>query len=1057
MYSNKPNEILNAWLAFEVLSPQTFRKYKDLVTSPFGTYIPLKNEGALPWEDVDKYQKDKYRLYFHLVINTIDFEKAIHALVNVYADKVPERPQAKGKAIISSILLNENGVPLQQSIASFAYGFVHALSKSLTALSKWADVEAEWQKAITKILSKYDEEGSPLPISRQTIEELSQYLIKEIGIDATYLLEEAFVITTYEYGKGDNMPAPLLLNSFYINDLMKAQQLVNERNVPTLLTKYLSAAHNNPIDLLKNIPVLDELIAPKNIPLGRWPGPNRHPLVLLQQAAVNAALREIKDGDILAVNGPPGTGKTTLLRDVVAGIIIKRADKMLTYDDPMKAFKATDQRLNVGAAFLKFFELDDALCGFEMVIASSNNKAVENISSELPSMEAIANDANELRLFPCLATKVLEKEGWGLIAAVLGNGSNKSRFKQHFWWDKDVGMSTYLSEVQGYPQIVDKYTENGEVYQEIPTIIQEIDHPKNSSDALQNWLIARENFENAKAKCALSLKELDAARKKLQTLKELLSEESNIRQAILAIESDQENCEAHLHSAASQSSLYEEEVLQLQKEKLQLQAGKPGFWARLFKTKKYRLWLQQLALLELDIKLIQQKIKKNDHLIRDAEKQIKKIAAHLHKLLLERHALERKIASCRQKIEKVRTKVDGHFIDDDFYKLSQQEQQTTSPWCNKETQLLRDEVFIAAIKLHKAFIDAAANPLKHNLGICMQILSNTEFDSKEQKELVKSVWSSFFLVVPCISTTFASVERMFYNLPLNSLGYLLIDEAGQALPQAAVGALLRTKKAIIVGDPAQIEPVVTLPSTLTTAIAKKLSVDPSIYNAPVASVQTIADNISAYSTNIEGRTGTRKVGLPLLVHRRCDNPMFSIANAIAYDRLMIHAKPTPKANLIQKVLGDSRWLDVQSISETKWSPEEGYVVIDLLQKLRSNNVKPNLYIVSPFTMVVDHLRKLILDSNVLAGWENDPHTWVYEQVGTVHTVQGREAVAVIFVLGASGDDMNGTRNWAGGKPNIANVALTRAKSLCYVIGNEAAWRSAGVFSDISRLLKKEIV
>lgn len=37
-------------------------------------------------------------------------------------------------------------------------------------------------------------------------------------------------------------------------------------------------------------------------------------LVLLQQGAVNLALRDVKQEGILAVNGPPGTGKTTLLR-----------------------------------------------------------------------------------------------------------------------------------------------------------------------------------------------------------------------------------------------------------------------------------------------------------------------------------------------------------------------------------------------------------------------------------------------------------------------------------------------------------------------------------------------------------------------------------------------------------------------------------------------------------------------------------------------------------------------------------------------------------------------
>jgi hypothetical protein len=136
---------------------------------------------------------------------------------------------------------------------------------------------------------------------------------------------------------------------------------------------------------------------------------------------------------------------------------------------------------------------------------------------------------------------------------------------------------------------------------------------------------------------------------------------------------------------------------------------------------------------------------------------------------------------------------------------------------------------------------------------------------------------------------------MLGKLPLESIGWLFVDEAGQALPQAAVGALLRTQRAVIVGDPIQIEPIVVLPDTLTNSLCRQFGVDPDYYSAPIASVQTLADAASSYVSEFQTNIGSRTVGVPLLVHRRCSEPMFSLSNTIAYSGLMVSAK-SPNAS-----------------------------------------------------------------------------------------------------------------------------------------------------------------
>jgi ABC-type transporter Mla maintaining outer membrane lipid asymmetry ATPase subunit MlaF len=90
------------------------------------------------------------------------------------------------------------------------------------------------------------------------------------------------------------------------------------------------------------------------MPLGRWPANGRHPLIALQQAAVNLSAHNLGHDSILAVNGPPGTGKTTLLRDIVAHVVTERAKIMATFNDPEDAFENTNLRIKRETRFYGF-------------------------------------------------------------------------------------------------------------------------------------------------------------------------------------------------------------------------------------------------------------------------------------------------------------------------------------------------------------------------------------------------------------------------------------------------------------------------------------------------------------------------------------------------------------------------------------------------------------------------------------------------------------------------------------------------------------------------------
>jgi superfamily I DNA and/or RNA helicase len=325
---------------------------------------------------------------------------------------------------------------------------------------------------------------------------------------------------------------------------------------------------------------------------------------------------------------------------------------------------------------------------------------------------------------------------------------------------------------------------------------------------------------------------------------------------------------------------------------------------------------------------------------------------------------------------------------------------------------------------------------------------------KEQQESVRrSLWASLFLVVPVMSTTFASTARLFGPLGREQLGWLLIDEAGQAVPQAAIGALWRAKRAIVIGDPLQIQPVVTTSPKLIQAIFSEFGVNTEEWAAPEMSAQTLADRASWFGTDILTDDGDIWVGSPLRVHRRCENPMFKISNHVAYNGLMVYGT-SRGTSPIGKVLGESHWINVEGDAVGKWSETEGKYALNLLRKLLDEGINdPDIFFITPFRIVANKLREMIRSDHSIADrlagniWE-----WTQNRVGTVHTFQGKEADTVVIVLGAPLDTSAGARRWAGDPPNLLNVAVTRAKRRLYVIGKRNAWKNAGSFSHLAQML-----
>lgn len=67
--TNHPENILRAWTALEVLSPQGYRRETDLVAGDRSRIARLEN-GPLPWEIGEK-SRPKKRLYYELILGAM--------------------------------------------------------------------------------------------------------------------------------------------------------------------------------------------------------------------------------------------------------------------------------------------------------------------------------------------------------------------------------------------------------------------------------------------------------------------------------------------------------------------------------------------------------------------------------------------------------------------------------------------------------------------------------------------------------------------------------------------------------------------------------------------------------------------------------------------------------------------------------------------------------------------------------------------------------------------------------------------------------------------------
>ncbi|WP_127572325.1 AAA domain-containing protein [Paenibacillus xylaniclasticus] len=687
----------------------------------------------------------------------------------------------------------------------------------------------------------------------------------------------------------------------------------------------------------------------------------------------------VEEGEMLALNGPPGTGKTTFLQSVIATAWVKAALKQA--EPPI------------------------------MVVTSSNNQPVTNVIESFTKIQELPNHPLAGRWIPQI-------EGYG---SYLASSSKKDKELKSHW--QTIKMDS-------------REIKNG--------LLSSMENLDDVSKAAYTYLDNVTRYSNR------SFEKVEDA---VAYLHQCLTQCNNRME--------------HILKSIEQLHKYEAEFTSKYPEGITVFMNHAVSQLTRYRTQQSRLeqlrseWVSHIAKGNWLVKCFSfvpfvKKIK-----IRRDREFLKSVGIDLLKNDDEVNAYFRsEIMSLQQKISEVDESLRGAREDEEQLSQSRKEWEVCSNQLIDDISIYfpEDEIQSNSNNELNALLDRTLRYEMFKLAVhywegrwileTRDMLNDPNYKTNKGVKSQQKLWRRYAKLTPCFVTTLFMLPAFFKawqgsdQYLYEFIDTLIIDEAGQVTPELAAASFALAKKALIVGDILQIEPVWNIPfaiddgNLLQYELAKDkqkaYELQEKGITASSGSVMLIARRKTKFSLSpSEG-------GMWLVEHRRCVPEIINFCNELAYHGRLQAKRPSllsyPLPHLgYAHVPGEAKKKHGSLLNEI-----EADAIVSWIHRNQELLTKPYIKkgstplgidkvvaIITPFYQQ----KRLILEKLEQTGLKSMKSI----TVGTVHALQGAERPVIIFSPVYDGNH-DGSLFFDSGV-NLLNVAVSRAQDSFLVFGD----------------------